>query len=251
MDKETLQELTVSIEDAPLSADKEKLQEVTVTNRTPSSSTPSSSLPKPKTGRFRRCKSFIHQMGGFYGLLFGHLTKTFMLKKNFNQLSAMLYEALKEMLPSMVNKEANKIAKMTVPIYVAKGLLLERQKIQADVAAMIFEAIKKERDNLCVEVISQFGQAMEQDPNPSSSGTQEQLDKFDAWMEDVGTDDEVPKDKESKKERLTLPTPNKKALVVHSCQRDLKAPPMTLLNQDLFYLKHGNSGLKKYILSLH
>ncbi|GKD45364.1 hypothetical protein Tco_1270009, partial [Tanacetum coccineum] len=51
MDKETLQELTVSIEDAPLSADKEKLQEVTVTNRTPSSSTPSSSLPKPKTGR--------------------------------------------------------------------------------------------------------------------------------------------------------------------------------------------------------
>ncbi|GKB36011.1 hypothetical protein Tco_0880953, partial [Tanacetum coccineum] len=39
-------------------------------------------------------------------------------------------------------------------------------------------------------------------------------------------------------ERLTLLTPKKKALVVHSCQRDPKAPPMTLLNQDLFYLKH-------------
>ncbi|GJT25012.1 hypothetical protein Tco_0894949 [Tanacetum coccineum] len=56
---------------------------------------------------------------------------------------------------------------------------------------------------------------------------------------------------ESMKERLTLLTPKKKALVVHSCQRDPKAPPMTLLNQDLFYLKHGNSCLKKYILSLH
>ncbi|GJZ05774.1 hypothetical protein Tco_0539567 [Tanacetum coccineum] len=56
---------------------------------------------------------------------------------------------------------------------------------------------------------------------------------------------------ERRKEILTLPTSKKKALVVHSCQRDLKAPPMTLLNQDLFYLKHGNSGLKKYILSLH
>ncbi|GJS67475.1 hypothetical protein Tco_0682039 [Tanacetum coccineum] len=101
-------------------------------------------------------------------------------------------------------------------------------------------------------------------------------------MKDVGTDDdEVPDDKvsqelleqmsreideaqlqkvnylksdiiwESRKERLTLPTPKKKASVVHSCQRDPKAPPMTLLNQDLFYLKHGNSGSNKYILSLH
>nr|GEZ27979.1 hypothetical protein [Tanacetum cinerariifolium] len=56
---------------------------------------------------------------------------------------------------------------------------------------------------------------------------------------------------ESRKERLTLPTPKKKALVVHSCQRDPKALPMTLLNQDIFYLKHDNSGPNKYILSLH
>ncbi|GKA43075.1 hypothetical protein Tco_0735735 [Tanacetum coccineum] len=33
------------------------------------------------------------------------------------------------------------------------------------------------------------------------------------------------------------------------CQRDPKAPPITLQNQDLFYLKHGNSGTKKYTLS--
>ncbi|GJS72291.1 hypothetical protein Tco_0705132 [Tanacetum coccineum] len=45
---------------------------------------------------------------------------------------------------------------------------------------------------------------------------------------------------ESRKERLSMPTLKKPALVFQSCQRDLKAPPMTLLNQDLFYLKFGH-----------
>ncbi|GKE33233.1 hypothetical protein Tco_1452555, partial [Tanacetum coccineum] len=36
-------------------------------------------------------------------------------------------------------------------------------------------------------------QAMDQEPNPSSSCTQEQLDEFSAWVDDFGTDDdEVP-----------------------------------------------------------
>ncbi|GJY38696.1 hypothetical protein Tco_0425060 [Tanacetum coccineum] len=50
-DKEKLQELTTITDDASLSTAKEKLQELTVTDPTPSSSTPSSSLPKPKTGK--------------------------------------------------------------------------------------------------------------------------------------------------------------------------------------------------------
>ncbi|GJU65803.1 hypothetical protein Tco_1247638 [Tanacetum coccineum] len=165
---------------------------------------------------------------------------------------------------------------------------------------MIAEAIQKEHDNLRAEFEKittatacrpsairprDHDDYQDDDARPegeNSSGTQEQLNKFDAWMKDVGTDDdEVPDDKvsqelleqmsreideaqlqkvnylksdiiwESRKERLTLPTPKKKASVVHSCQRDPKAPPMTLLNQDLFYLKHGNSGSNKYILSLH
>nr|GEV61765.1 hypothetical protein [Tanacetum cinerariifolium] len=39
--------------------------------------------------------------------------------------------------------------------------------------------------------------------------------------------------------------PRKPALVYQSCERDPKAPTMTLLNQGLFYLKHDNSGQKK------
>nr|GEX07312.1 hypothetical protein [Tanacetum cinerariifolium] len=64
------------------------------------------------------------------------------------------------MLSSMVNKEVNKIAKSTVPIYVAEGLLFERQKTQDDVAAKIVEAIQKERENLRAEVISQVNDAI-------------------------------------------------------------------------------------------
>ncbi|GKD18791.1 hypothetical protein Tco_1207949 [Tanacetum coccineum] len=123
--------------------------------RTCTASIPSLSSSKPKIGCFKRCKSFIHKMGGCYGLLFGHLVKTFMPRKNFNELSEMLYQALKEMLPSMVNKEVNKIAKTIVPVYVVEGLLLERQKHKDDVAAMIVEAIQKERQTHRVEVISQ------------------------------------------------------------------------------------------------
>ncbi|GKB99029.1 hypothetical protein Tco_0985166 [Tanacetum coccineum] len=56
---------------------------------------------------------------------------------------------------------------------------------------------------------------------------------------------------ESKKEALLIQLPKKPTLVYQSCQRDLKDPLMTLLNQYLFYLKYDNSGLKKYVPLLH
>ncbi|GJV51829.1 hypothetical protein Tco_1447570 [Tanacetum coccineum] len=83
--KETLQELTAIAQDAPSYSDKEKLHELTVTDPTPSSSS-----PKPKTGRFKRYKSFIKQMGRRYGYLFGHLKKTFVGRKKFHELAAAL-----------------------------------------------------------------------------------------------------------------------------------------------------------------
>ncbi|GJV51830.1 hypothetical protein Tco_1447571 [Tanacetum coccineum] len=182
----------------------------------------------------------------------------------------------------MVDSRVNEIAKKTVPLYVAEGLLLDKQKIQADVAVMIVEVVQKERENLQAEItlqvtndiansippyvgsffrnymsnnilhvrptqvavssardlqtvivrtrdhedhlnddsrpegesnakrqkISEYGtysvsgssseQAMDQEPNPSGLGTQEQLDKFNDWVDDLGTDDdEVPTEKVS------------------------------------------------------
>ncbi|GJW04783.1 hypothetical protein Tco_1563639, partial [Tanacetum coccineum] len=56
---------------------------------------------------------------------------------------------------------------------------------------------------------------------------------------------------ESRKEILVSPHPQKPTPFVQSCQRDLKAPALSLVNQDLFYLKKGNSGPEKIMLSLH
>nr|GEZ18572.1 hypothetical protein [Tanacetum cinerariifolium] len=119
---------------------------------------------------------------------------------------------------------------------------------------------------------SSSGQVDKSDPSPSTSGNQEQLDDFDFWtdkyaIDDDGlpaekvlqelvkemseTEDEAKLRKESRKEILSSPYPQKHTLVVQSCQRDPKAPALSLVNQDLLNLKKGNSGSKKYALSVH
>ncbi|GKC01057.1 hypothetical protein Tco_0987193 [Tanacetum coccineum] len=118
----------IHTEDALLSTDKEKLQELTVLDSIPSSSTPTSL--KPRIGRLRKNKTFLQLMGGYYGYLFGHLKQTFMTKKTFHLLSEKLESTLREVLPSMVNKEINKIAKTTVPVYMEReNLWVEKQDL--------------------------------------------------------------------------------------------------------------------------
>ncbi|GJZ79868.1 retrovirus-related pol polyprotein from transposon TNT 1-94 [Tanacetum coccineum] len=56
---------------------------------------------------------------------------------------------------------------------------------------------------------------------------------------------------ESRKEILVSPHPQKTTPLVQSCQRDPEAPPLSLINQDLLYLKKGSSGPEKIVLSLH
>ncbi|GJZ28956.1 hypothetical protein Tco_0573603 [Tanacetum coccineum] len=48
-----------------------------------------------------------------------------------------------------------------------------------------------------------------------------------------------------------LPHPRKTTPLVQSCQRDPEAPTLSLINQDLLYLKKGNPGPEKIVLSLH
>ncbi|GJS41881.1 copia protein [Tanacetum coccineum] len=56
---------------------------------------------------------------------------------------------------------------------------------------------------------------------------------------------------ESRKEILVFPHPRKTTPLVHSCQKDPEAPTLSLINQDLLYLKKGNSRPEKIVLSLH
>nr|GEX30192.1 hypothetical protein [Tanacetum cinerariifolium] len=105
-----------------VSLDTEKLQELTKSISQPSSSTPSSSSPK---------------------------------SKKFHELAKKLEDVMMEALPKLVDDRIKVLLKKQVSLYVAEGLILEREKIQADVAKMIVEAIQQEHKNLCLEISSQ------------------------------------------------------------------------------------------------
>ncbi|GJS15244.1 putative reverse transcriptase domain-containing protein [Tanacetum coccineum] len=114
-------------------SDTEKIQELTVNDLLPSFSTPSSfslkfklsitnrllSLFKPKTGRFKRYKSFFDEWQGHYGYLFEHLKTRFMSRKKFNVLAQHLQEIIEESLPKMVDDQVNELTKIHIPVYVA------------------------------------------------------------------------------------------------------------------------------------
>ncbi|GJT75335.1 retrovirus-related pol polyprotein from transposon TNT 1-94 [Tanacetum coccineum] len=52
---------------------------------------------------------------------------------------------------------------------------------------------------------------------------------------------------ESRKEIIVSPHPRKATPLVLSCQRDPEAPALSLINQDLLYLKKGSSGSEKIV----
>ncbi|GJT27063.1 hypothetical protein Tco_0907338 [Tanacetum coccineum] len=334
---------------------------------------------------------------------------------------------MEESSPKMVDTYVKELTKTQVPIYVALGLIMERQQSQSDVAKMIADVILQERENLQAEISSQInnaitnhipsqvdssvrhymlghilhvhstqaspafaqeqqyqlyltmkdnpqlqqddlpiwfalkykferlhvsdtscrpsticpryqddphenahpkgensakrkkmskhgtyvfgesssGQENESEPGPSTSCNQEQLDDFDFWTDSYAIDDDELLTKklsqelveemsqtvdeaklrkvvnemlrqrctsgdehqyhidqmqnflknnivwESKKEILVSPYLQKPTLVVQSCQRDPKDPALSLVNQDLLYLKKRNSRPKKIMMSLH
>nr|GEX40981.1 hypothetical protein [Tanacetum cinerariifolium] len=56
---------------------------------------------------------------------------------------------------------------------------------------------------------------------------------------------------ESRKEILVLPHPQKTTSLVLRCQRDPEAPALSLINQDLLYLKKENLGPEMIVISLN
>ncbi|GKE18688.1 hypothetical protein Tco_1426265 [Tanacetum coccineum] len=117
------------------------------------------------------------------------------------------------------------------------------------------------------------GQVNEKEQGQSSSRNQEQTDDYDFWTESYASDDDEILTKqvsqdimeqvsltineksdivwESRKDILASPHPQKTTPLVQSCQRDPEAPTLSLINQDLLYLKKGSSGPEKIVLSLH
>ncbi|GJR86545.1 hypothetical protein Tco_0210556 [Tanacetum coccineum] len=427
-----------------VSSDTEKLQELTVTHPTPSSGSSEPkltkinrllSLIKAKPNRFKRYKSFFHELQGRYGYLFAHLKKRFMPRTSSDQLADNLHDVMMETLPSLVKEKVTEQVKKEVPaqvrdqvpVYLAEGLILERKTTKEETERLISKAILQERGRMQAHISSQIqnaidnaipslvdasvrsymsghilhvhpaqvqsssvpeqqhqlylamkadpllqqqdiaiwlalqmkfektqvpqtacrssavrtrdqddphddahpegensakrqktseyeayvsgesssGQVNVEEPGPSTSGNQEQDDEFDFWTDSYASDDdEIPTKQvtqdimeeisltideaklkkmademlrqrctsgdehqyhidqmknflqsdivwESRKEILVSPHPRKITPLVQSCQRDPEAPALSLINQDLLYLKKGNSGPEKIVLSLH
>ncbi|GKA82556.1 hypothetical protein Tco_0789304 [Tanacetum coccineum] len=256
-----------------------------------------------------------------------------MSRKDFTEMADAVKSTMKKIVPSMVDKRVNKIANNLVPLYVAEGLFLDREKTQTHMATLVakdvdlflrnymsnnilhvhhtkaassssikikFEILappvapcriasvrtrdhedhhdddarpegessaKRQRTSehgtyLVGESSSEQGM---DESNPSGSGevNEAQLQKPVNDMLRVqcnsGEDHQYHLDQmhnylksdivwESRKEDLLLQIPKKPALLYQSFERDPKAPPMTLLNQYLFYLKHGHE--HKYIIKI-
>ncbi|GKA81435.1 hypothetical protein Tco_0788127 [Tanacetum coccineum] len=154
-----------------VSSDTEKLQELTVTDTktTPSSRSPSTNLSKTnrllslfkaKPARFKRYKNFFQELQRRYTYLFEHLKTWFLLR---NQ------EVMVESLPTMVDthikeqvkKQVPEQVRDQVPVYVAEGLILERQKTKEEMERMIAKAILQERGNIQAEISSQIQKAID------------------------------------------------------------------------------------------
>nr|GEY66096.1 hypothetical protein [Tanacetum cinerariifolium] len=116
------------------------------------------------------------ELQGRYGYLFGHLKARFMPQKSFGTLANHLHDVIVESLLVMVDKHVKEQVEQQVPeqvrnqvpVYVAEGLLLERQKTKEEMEKMIAKAILQERN-------------------------QEQADDFDFWTDSYALDDdEIP-----------------------------------------------------------
>ncbi|GJZ94345.1 hypothetical protein Tco_0666548, partial [Tanacetum coccineum] len=248
--------------------------ELTVNDPTPSSSTPSLSssklsstqrplsLFKPKTGRFKRYKSFFDELQGRYGYLFGHLKTRFLARKKFNVLAQHLQEVMEESSPKMVDDRVKELTKTQVPTNESEpGPSTSGNQEQLDDFDFWTDTYATDNDELPAEKVSQelveellkivdeaklrkVVDEMLRQRCTSGDEHQYHIDQMQNFLKnDIVW--------ESRKEILTSPFPPKPTPVVQSCQRDPKAPTLSLVNQDLLYLKKGNSGPETVVLSLH
>ncbi|GJS65664.1 hypothetical protein Tco_0680228 [Tanacetum coccineum] len=161
-----------------VSSDTEKLQELTVTHPTPSSGSFAPkltktnrllSLIKAKPNRFKRYKTFFHELQGRYGYLFAHLKKRFMPRTSSDQLADNLHDVMMETLPSLVKEKVTEQVKKEVPaqvrdqvpVYLAEGLILERKTTKEETERLISKAILQERGRMQAHISSQIQNAID------------------------------------------------------------------------------------------
>ncbi|GJX17499.1 hypothetical protein Tco_0218331 [Tanacetum coccineum] len=223
------------------------------------------SLFKPKTGCFKRYKCFFDELQGRYGYLFEHLKTRFMPRKKFHVLAQHLQEVMEESLPKMNQAD---VAKM-----IADAIRQDHENFWAKITSQINNAITNhipsQVDSSVRNYIPSAVRPRDQDdphddahPKGENSAKRQKTYEHETYVfgellsgqdnksEPVSREllEEMSQTVDEAKLRKVVnePTP-----VVQRCQRDPKAPALSLVNQDLLYLKKGNSGSENIVMSLH
>ncbi|GKC71301.1 hypothetical protein Tco_1117184 [Tanacetum coccineum] len=150
-----------------ISSDTEKLQELIVTDPKPSSSTPSSSSPKPTLSMSQHILSLLI-----------HLSRTTSLKIKFEGLHASNIPCRPSTIRPRDQDDPYDDSHL-------KGENSAKRQKTSEHGTYVFGE-------------SSSGQVNESEPGPSTSGNQEQLDDFDFWTDSYATDyDEIPTEKVS------------------------------------------------------
>ncbi|GJT65482.1 hypothetical protein Tco_1016962 [Tanacetum coccineum] len=258
-----------------VSSDTEKLQELTVTDPTPSSSTPSSSSPKPTLSMSQHILSLFMPRNKFH-VLAQHLQEV-MEESLPNMVDDRVKEVTKTQVPIYVAegsilKRTKMQAEITnaisnhIPSHVDSSIrsymsnhilhvhptqasntpcrpsvihLRDQDDPQNDAHLEGDNSAKRQKTsehgtNIFRE--SSYGQANES--NPAEKVSQEVVEEMSEIVDEAKLRKVVD---EMLRQQYTSGYEN----------QDPKAPALSLVNQDLLYLKKDNSGPKKIVLSLH
>ncbi|GJS45357.1 hypothetical protein Tco_0595478 [Tanacetum coccineum] len=139
-----------------VSSDTEKLQELTETH---TQTTSSSRSQHTKLSRANRLLSLFKAKPA----------RKIFVKEVIRYSAAFSQEVMVESLPTMVDthikeqvkKQVPEQVRDQVPVYVAEGLILERQKTKEEMERMIAKAILQERGNIQAEISSQIQKAID------------------------------------------------------------------------------------------
>ncbi|GJX92331.1 copia protein [Tanacetum coccineum] len=212
----------------------------------------------------------LTEFEGRYTYLFEHLKARFLSRKSFDTLADHLQEVMVESLPTMVDthikEQVKQQTKEEMERMIAKAILQEHGNIQAKISSKIQKAI----DN---HIPSQVDASVPQttcrtfvvhprdqdDPHPKGENRAKRQKTFEYEVYVSGESSSGQMNNflksdivwESRKEILVSPHLRKTTPLVQSCQIDPEAPPLSLIYQDLLYLKKGSSGPEKIVVSLH
>nr|GEZ69667.1 hypothetical protein [Tanacetum cinerariifolium] len=208
----------------PLSSNKEKLQELTISDPTPSSSKSTTSSPKLKQYQVKQYKSMFYKISRQYGYMFRHLKQSFMPRKDFSDINKGVHATLKEVVPKMVDQNTNDFMKNNLPRTSEFGT------------------------NTTSE--SSSYQVMDES-NPSGSGTQEELEDFDAWLNKQGIDDDEVSDDEVSTEEVSpelFAEVSERKMTIDDIQRMQNA--VNIMMRDQFGIVYENSKKEKKVMMI-